>query len=188
MNKKVFEKGMPPLVLPICLLGSVHEGRANFCTVAWFTMIDDEPPTIGLVLGKKRFTKDGIVANKVFSVNIPTAEQAMVTDHCGINSGYKVDKSELFHVYHGKLEKAPLIDDFPVNIECRLSEIVEFAGVDLVIGTIEAVHVAEDCLSGGKVDEMKIDPLLYSMPGGPYLRIGGEVAKAFSIGRSLKKK
>jgi flavin reductase (DIM6/NTAB) family NADH-FMN oxidoreductase RutF len=188
MNKKVIEKGMPPLVLPVCLLGSVHEGRANFCTVAWFTMIDDEPPTIGLVLGKKRFTKDGIVANEAFSVNIPTVEQAQVTDYCGIRSGYKVDKSSLFTIHYGKVEHAPLIEECPISIGCSLSQMLEFPGVDMVIGTVEEVLVDEDCLVEGKADQRKIRPLLYAMPGGPYVGLGAEVAKAFSIGKTLKKR
>jgi flavin reductase (DIM6/NTAB) family NADH-FMN oxidoreductase RutF len=188
MNKKVIDKGMPPLVLPICLLGSVHEGRANFCTVAWFTMIDDEPPTIGLVLGKKRFTKDGIVANKTFSVNIPTVEQAQVTDYCGIRSGYKVDKSSLFTIHYGKIEHAPLIEECPISIGCSLSQVLEFPGVDMIIGRVEEVLVDEDCLVNGEANQRKVRPLLYAMPGGPYVGMGDEVAKAFSIGKTLKKR
>ncbi len=188
MKKKVIDKGMPPLVLPTCLLGSVNEGRANFCTVAWFTMIDDEPPTIGLVLGKKRFTKDGIVANKTFSVNIPTVEQVKVTDYCGIRSGYKVDKSSLFTIHYGSVEHAPLIEECPISIGCSLSQVLEFPGVDMIIGTVEEVLVDEACLIEGKVDQRRVKPLLYAMPGGPYVGMGEEVAKAFSIGKSLKKK
>jgi flavin reductase (DIM6/NTAB) family NADH-FMN oxidoreductase RutF len=187
MKKRVLSKKMPPLVLPVCLLGSVVEGKVNFCTVAWFTMIDDEPPMMGVVLGKERRTKDGILESGVFSVNIPRADQAQVTDYCGLNSGYKVDKSDLFRVFYGKLDKAPLIEDFPVNVECRLKQVVEFEGVDLLIGEVEDVHVDEGCMIKGRPDESKIDPLLYSMPGGPYLRSGGEVAKAFSIGKTLKR-
>lgn len=188
MSKRAIGKKVPPLVLPVCLLGSMVEGRANFCAVAWFTMIDDDPPMVGLVLGKERRTMDGIMENETFSVNIPKADQAQITDYCGIHSGYKVDKSELFDIYFGKLESAPMIMDFPVNIECRVKEVIEFEGVDLVIGEIEDVHIDEDCMEGGKADHRKIDPLLYAMPGGPYLRAGDDVAKAFSIGKTLKKK
>jgi flavin reductase (DIM6/NTAB) family NADH-FMN oxidoreductase RutF len=188
MSKRSIGKKVPPLVLPICLLGSEVEGIVNFCTVAWFTMIDDEPPTIGLVLGKGRRTMDGILENNSFSVNIPNIGQAQLTDYCGIHSGHKIDKSDLFRTFYGKLGNAPMIDDFPVNVECRLKEVIEFKGVDLVIGEIEEVYIDEDCLEGGKADHKRIDPLLYTMPGGPYLRSGDDVAKAFSIGKTLKKK
>jgi flavin reductase (DIM6/NTAB) family NADH-FMN oxidoreductase RutF len=98
---------MPPLALPICLVGANVDGKANFCTIAWFTMIDDEPPTIGLVMGKERRTKDGIMENKTFSVNVPGTELAVPVDYCGIRSGYKVDKSEVFRTFYGKLKTAP---------------------------------------------------------------------------------
>jgi flavin reductase (DIM6/NTAB) family NADH-FMN oxidoreductase RutF len=188
MSKRAIGKKVPPLVLPICLLGSMVKGKANFCTVAWFTMIDDEPPTLGLVLGKGRRTMDGIMENMTFSVNIPNIGQAQVTDYCGINSGHKVDKSDLFRTFNGILGNAPMIEDFPVNIECRLKEVIEFKGVDLVIGEIEDVHIDEGCMDGVKANHKLIDPLLYAMPGGPYLRSGDDVAKAFSIGKTLKKK
>ncbi len=188
MTKRAIGKKVPPLVLPVCLLGSTVEGRANFCAVAWFTMIDDDPPMIGLVLGKERRTKDGILENKTFSVNIPNADQAKMTDYCGIHSGYKVDKSELFQIFHGRLVTAPLIEDFPVNIECRLKEVIEFDSVDLVIGDIEDVHIDRIAWKEGRPTIERIDPLLYAMPGGPYLRSGDDVAKAFSIGKSLKRK
>lgn len=187
MSKHTFGKKVPPLVLPVCLLGSVVEGRVNFCTVAWFTMIDDEPPTIGLVLGKERRTMDGILENRTFSVNIPNIKQAQPTDYCGIHSGHKVDKSELFQTFYGKLGSAPMIEDFPVNIECRLQEVIEFKGVDLVIGEIEDVLIDEACMDGTRPDHELIDPLLYAMPGGPYIGSGDFIAKAFSIGKTLKR-
>jgi len=90
---------MPSLTLPVCILGSNYEGKANFCTVAWFTMIDDEPPTIGLLLGKKRRTVDGIRQNRTFSVNLPSTKLAAKTDFVGLYSGYKEDKSEVFRLY-----------------------------------------------------------------------------------------
>lgn len=177
---------IPSLALPICLLGANYDGKPNFCTVAWFTMIDDDPPQIGLVLGKKRRTKDGILQNKTFSVSIPCTRMVERTDYCGIHAGEKVDKSEVFSVSYGELETAPIIEDCPLVMECRLKEILPFEGVDLVIGDIVQVHAEEFCLVNGKPDVRRMDPLLYAMPGGPYLSIGEKVADAFKVGRSLK--
>lgn len=179
---------MPPLALPVCLVGSIAEGRPNFCTVAWFTMIDDEPPTIGLIMGKKRRTKDGIMKNGTFSVNIPDRELAMETDYCGLKSGSSVDKSEIFHVSYGKLATAPLIDDCPISIECRMVKVIEMEGVDLVLGEIEAVYVEEGSTIKGKADPSKIDPLLLWMPDGPYHSLGEKVADAYKIGKEYRKK
>jgi len=188
MAKKDLGKCLPPLALPVCLVGSTVEGRPNFCTVAWFTMIDDEPPTIGLVMGKKRRTKDGIIENGTFSINIPDRGLAMKTDYCGLRSGRSVDKSDIFQVSYGKLATAPLIDDCPISIECRMANVIEMEGVDLVLGEIEAVHVEEGTMKKGKVDPSKIDPLLLWMPEGPYLSLGEKVADAYKIGKEYRKK
>jgi len=179
-------KGMPSLMLPVCILGSSHEGKANFCTVAWFTMIDDEPPTIGLLLGKKRRTMDGIKENRTFSVNLPSTELAAKTDFVGLYSGYKKDKSEVFQISYGELRTAPLIDECPMSVECTLKDVIEFEGTDLVIGEIVEIHADGDCLTQGKPDIVKMDPLLYSTPGGAYFQMGDKVADAFKVGKQLK--
>jgi flavin reductase (DIM6/NTAB) family NADH-FMN oxidoreductase RutF len=188
MIKKRLGRRMPSLTLPVCILGSNYEGKANFCTVAWFTMIDDEPPTIGLLLGKKRRTVDGIKQNRTFSVNLPSTKLAAKTDFVGLYSGYNEDKSEVFRVSYGELGNAPLVDECPMSLECKLKDIIEFEGTDLLVGEVVEVHVDEDCMTNGKPDIDKIDPLLYSMPGGPYVGKGEKVADAFKIGRTLKRK
>jgi flavin reductase (DIM6/NTAB) family NADH-FMN oxidoreductase RutF len=188
MPKTALGKKMPPLPLPICLVGANVGGKANFCTIAWFTMIDDEPPTIGLVMGKKRRTKDGIVENGSFSVNLPSTELAVPTDHCGISSGYDTDKSDVFRTFYGTLGSAPLIDDCPVAVECRLKQIMEFEGTDLVIGEVVEVYADNDVYSQGRPDPTKLDPLLYLSSAAAYHRLGDRVADAFKVGGSYKKK
>jgi flavin reductase (DIM6/NTAB) family NADH-FMN oxidoreductase RutF len=162
------------------------EGKPNFCTIAWFTMIDDEPPMIGVVMGKKRRTKDGIIKEKAFSVNLPSTGSVVKVDRVGLYSGYKVDKSKVFDgLSYGKTG-SPLIDECPVSVDCELERIVEMEGVDIIIGRIIAVHCEEE-LSGDKVDPSVMDPLLYAFPGGPYFSVGEKVADAFRVGKMPKK-
>lgn len=188
MSKIKLGKRLPFLALPMCLAGAKVDGRPNFCAIAWFTMIDDEPPTIGMVMGKKRKTKDGILENRTFSINIPDSKLAVETDWCGLNTGYKVDKSGVFEVSYGALGSAPLIDSCPISLECKLSQVIELEGVDLVIGEIEEVHMDERCMTRGKPDPSKMDPLLLLMPGGPYFSLGQKVADAYKVGKGFKPK
>jgi flavin reductase (DIM6/NTAB) family NADH-FMN oxidoreductase RutF len=188
MPKKDLGKRLPPMALPVCLVGAQVEGRPNFCTIAWFTIIDDEPPMIGLVMAKKRRTKDGMFENGTFSVNIPDRDQVVEADYCGIRSGYTVDKSEVFNASYGTLKTAPMIDECPVSMECKLSKVVEMGGVDLVIGEIEHVYVEEGRMSKGKPDPWKVDPVLLWMSGGPYLSLGEKLADAYKVGKGYKKK
>lgn len=186
MAKIRLGKTLPTMALPIGILGANCEGKANFCTVAWLTIIDDEPPTIGLVLGKKRRTVDGARENGTFSVCFPSTALAAETDYVGMHSGYKTDKSEVFDVFYGELGTAPLIKECPLAMECVLKEIKGFEGTDLLVGEVAEVHADESCLVKGKPNLVRLDPLLYSMPGGPYFGIGGKVADAFKVGKGLK--
>lgn len=187
MSKVTLGKKMPPLAMPICLVGSNVGGKPNFCTIAWFTMIDDEPPMIGLVMAKERKTKDGIVENKTFSVSLPSTAMAAATDHVGLVSGYDTDKSGVFGVFYGELGTAPLIEESPVSIECRLNRIVEFETTDLVVGEVVQIHADPSIVTGGKVDYGKFDPLLYAS-GSAYFSLGEKKADAFKVGMTLKKK
>jgi flavin reductase (DIM6/NTAB) family NADH-FMN oxidoreductase RutF len=185
MEKVQIGSCAPPMAMPVCLIGAMVKGKANFCTVAWFTILDDEPPTIAIVLGKERATKDGIKEKGTFSVNIPSEFNVAAVDYCGINSGHNVDKSKVFSVSYGTLKTAPMADECPVNAECKLVKILEFPGTDLVIGEVVQVHADKSIVGEGKVDVEGSKPLVYSFPGGPYLSIGPRVAEAFQVGKTF---
>lgn len=187
MNKKTRGRTMPPLALPVCLLGSNVRGKPNYCTVAWFTMIDDEPPTIGLVIGKDRRTKDGILENQTFSVSLPSADMAVPVDYVGITSGRQEDKSSVFRSFYGKLGTAPMVEECPVAMECELKQIVELEGTDLVIGEIMEVYAEERAYHGNEPDPVVLDPLMYLSSAAAYHRLGERVADAFKVGKHYRK-
>ncbi len=187
MTKNPRGSRMPPLALPICLLGANVDGNPNYCTIAWFTMIDDEPPTIGLVTGKDRKTKDGIVENRTFSVSVPSADMAVPVDYVGITSGRKEDKSTVFRSFYGKLKTAPMVEECPVTMECELRRIVELEGTDLIIGEIVEVYVEESVYHGDEPDPLVLDPLMYLSSGAAYHRLGERVDDAFKAGKKYRR-
>lgn len=188
MSKVTLGPSAPKMVLPVVVMGANVAGRPNYCTVAWVTVIDDEPPAIGLVLGKGRRTMEGARENGTFSVNVPNRKVVAEVDHCGLVSGRKEDKSAVFTPFYGPLGTAPMAEECPLNIECRLRQVVEFEGTDLVVGDISEVYVDGECMEGGRPDLRKLDPLLYGMLGGPYLALGEKVADAFKVGKDLRKR
>ena len=187
MSKVTLGKKMPTMVMPICLVGANVGGKPNFCTIAWFTMIDDEPPMVGLVMAKQRRTKDGIVENGTFSVNLPGTAMVAATDYCGLASGYDTDKSDVFKVYYGSLGTAPLIEECPLSAECRLSRVVEFETTDLVVGEVAEIYADSSVVESGKVSIVKMDPLLY-VSGSAYHALGERKADAFKVGKGYRKK
>jgi flavin reductase (DIM6/NTAB) family NADH-FMN oxidoreductase RutF len=178
---------LPPLSLPVALLGANVRGKPNFFTVAWFNMLQDDPPLIGAAMSKTHHTRHGVVDNKTFSFNIPSSRMAKIVDYCGLYSGSKVDKSHLFDVFYGELKTAPMVRECVLNIECRLVDTKEFNTTVLIIGEIVEVYCEEQYLSENKPDYKKMDAMIFFMPEGPYVRAGDVIAKAFDVGKDYRK-
>lgn len=187
MTKKELGMIMPPFALPVCIAGANIDGRPNYCTLAWFTMIDDIPPIIGLVMAKERRTKDGILENCTFSVNIPSTQMAAVTDYVGITSGHETDKSEVFESFYGKLGTAPMIEECPLTMECELLKTIEFETTDMVLGKIVGVYAEEGVFKENTPDAGRLDPLMYLSVGSTYHRLGEMVAEAFKVGKTYRR-
>lgn len=175
--------------MPTLLVGANVNDKPNFMTVAWGGIANSEPPMISVAIRHQRYTLRGIRQNMTFSVNVPSTDMVRETDYCGITSGSKVDKVEVckFKVFYGKLSNAPLIEQCPINLECKVAHILDLGSHSLVIGRIEETYVSESCLTDGKPDVNKIKPFAY-IPSlsAQYHVLGNAIAKAFSIGKELK--
>ena len=177
--------------MPALLVRANVDDKPNFMAVAWGGIANGEPPMISVAIRHQRYTLKGIKQNMTFSVNVPSTNMVSETDYCGIISGAKVNKAQVcrFKVFYGRLHKAPLIEQCPVNLECKVVHILDLGSHSLVIGQIEETHVSDNCLTDGKPDVNKIKPLIYTTdPASQYQALGEVVAKAFSIGEELKTK
>lgn len=174
--------------MPVTLVGTEFEGRANFMAVGWVSRVNANPPYIGIGINKNHYTVKGILENRSFSINFPSADMVEKTDYCGIVSGRKEDKSKLFEVFYGKFEAAPMIKECPLNLECGLVETMEFPTNYFFIGEILAAYSEEQYLTEGRPDMEKMKPLLLTMPDNSYWTTGEYKGAAWEIGRSLKDK
>jgi len=191
MSKKQF--GPQPWIFPnpTVLVGTVVDGKPNFAPYAWSGITGGDPPTLSVGIRHERYTLIGIKQNKVFSVNIPSVDLLEETDYCGMVSGAKVDKAEEcgFNIFYGRLDKAPLIEQCPVNLECEVLHILNVGIHMLVVGKIVQTHITEDCLTDDQPDILKIKPFVYSRgPTARYNAVGDVLGQAFNVGKSLKKK
>jgi flavin reductase (DIM6/NTAB) family NADH-FMN oxidoreductase RutF len=142
--------------MPVTLVGAMVDGKPNYITIAHVGIMDMR--TVSLSMGKNHYTNDGIRANGTFSVNIAPEFLVKETDYCGLVSGRDADKSALFETFFGELETAPMIEQCPINMECRLVQTVDFT---------------------------KIKPILFAMYDQCYFTLGERFAKAWSIGKEL---
>lgn len=179
---------MFPMPCPLVVGGTMEE--ADTLAVAWINVVASTPATIAMGLRESRHTLELMRRNGTFTVNIPRAEQAAVVDFCGLNSGAKTDKFAAtgLTLSPGAVVETPIIAECPYNIECRITDEVEVGSYRVMFGEIVEVHADEDILvspDGDLVDMDALDPLVYIAGAREYRRLGGKVADAFSVGRTL---
>lgn len=168
------------------LVGANVEGKANFMAVAWISRVNLKPPMLSVAVAKKRHTRKRILENGSFSVCLPSLDMKEAMDYCGLVSGRKVDKSQLFDIFYGKLETAPMIAECPLNMECKLTETVELPTHGIFIGEIVAAYCEECFLTDGEADIRKINPLFLTMEDRRYWSFGEYVGKAWKDGRNYR--
>lgn len=182
INIEVNKIGYP---MPVVIIGTEINGRANFMTAAWVTNVNLEPPMLAICLSKDHLTSKAIQENKVFSVNFPDRALAVKTDYCGLKSGKEVDKSNIFKIFYGKEQNSPLIEECPLSLSCKLSEVIHVAGDLLIIGEAVEAFSDESYLNQGEPDVKKMDLLIFTMPDNKYWSLGDYIGQAFEIGNSM---
>jgi flavin reductase (DIM6/NTAB) family NADH-FMN oxidoreductase RutF len=173
--------------LPITIVGATVEGKPNFLTIGFFSILSHLPPTVSVSLYKDHYTVKGIKESGAFSVNIPSTNMVEITDYCGIVSGRKVDKSNLFKSFYGQLNTVPMIEECLLNFECKLFRTVEIGNNLIFLGEVVSMYANEEVMSEDSPDIKAIDPLV--LFGSVYhsWKFGPEIAGAYSIGKKLKK-
>ncbi len=184
------EIGVKPFLypMPVTLVGANVEGKPNYLAVGYCGIMNHRPPIISVALNRRHFTNAGIKANGTFSVNLPSAEMVEITDFCGIVSGQKVDKADLFETFYGRLGTAPMIKECPLNLECRLIQMIDFGWDEAFIGEIVAAYSDESYLSEGIPDMRKLRPMVFSTEDNGYWAIGERLGQAFSVGKGFQPK
>ncbi len=196
MTKNKIRPGSYLFPTPTVLIGANVNGKANFNAIGWVSGLEFGPPLISISSNQQHHNNVGIKENQTFSVNTPSADMVEITDYCGIQSGKKADKSEIFDVFYGELKTAPMIKEAPLNLECRVIHIVDTSeianaknGHDIFIGEVVQAYAEEKYLTNGVPDMEKIKPLVLSQSRSRsrYYEIGKEIGVAWSIGNKYKK-
>ena len=173
------------------IVGSVVDGKPNWMTVAHVGIMNHAigsfPQYLGISVHPSHHTSIGIREHGEFSINVPSRAMLEVTDYAGIVSGKSTDKSGLFPVFKGRLEFAPMIADCPLTMECRVHQTVIVGEHELFIGELIQTYVDEACLTDGKVDLGKVDPLLFDFTRILYWSLGEVAGKPWNAGKALKK-
>ena len=169
---------------PTTLVGAMVDGRPNFITIAYVGIMEHTHLSIGM--NKNHYTNAGIKASGVFSICFPSEDLVVQTDYCGLVSGRDTDKESLFDLFYGELGNAPMIEQCPVCIECRLDRTIDFPSHEVFVGEIVQTFADEAVLRDGKIDLALVRPLLFDMTSRQYWSLGQPVAPCWKIGRQLR--
>lgn len=174
INKTEFEENLLS-PLPVVLVGAMVNDKPNYLVIGYMTPFNFGKH-IFFSLYKKRYTRIGIHENKTFSVNIPSEELLEKTNICGSKSGRDIDKSTLFDNFYGELETAPMISECPINIECEVTEILDYDLNDGIIGRVVKSYADPSCLTEDKLDFRKVHPIIWATGGDfNYYRLGNRL-------------
>lgn len=141
------------------------DGKSNILTIAWTGTICTNPPMAYISVRPERYSYEMLKESGEFVINLTTEELVRATDYCGVKSGRDTDKWKEtgLTTAPAELVKAPLIDESPVNIECRVTEIKELGSHHMFLAEVVAVSVDEAYLSeNGKFELRKAAPIVYS--------------------------
>ena len=169
---------------PVALIGATIDAKPNFFTVA--DLCTTAYKRFVISSGKTHYTNIGIIKNEAFSVTIPSKEMIVKTDYCGIKSGKKVDKSNVFKVFYSEnLKTAPLIKEAPISHACKLVKTIDFGDTHyLFIRDVIESYVNEDCWKENIPDFEKVQP--FSWFNDNYYRdVGQKLSKAYEIGKKF---
>ncbi|MBR4985914.1 MAG: flavin reductase family protein [Proteobacteria bacterium] len=176
--------------MPVLMIAAYDEnGKVNVMNAAWGTICDMDK--IALIIDDEHKTTQNIRKVKAFTVSLADKDHIAEADFFGIASGNKInDKFERtgFHATKSSVVNAPIIDEFPVAMECELAEIVQTNNLFAVIGKIINVSADEKVLDeNGKINPLKLNALIFDQFQHGYYLATEKAGQAWNAGKDLMK-
>lgn len=187
MGKQIWKPGNMVYPLPAVMVSTAdREGNDNIITVAWTGTVCTNPAMLYISVRPERYSYHMLRESGEFVVNLTTEKLAKATDWCGVRSGRDFDKWKEMHLTRGKAEKltyAPIIQESPVNIECKVTEVQELGSHHMFLAKVGAVQVDESYMNEtGKFELNDTQLLAYSH--GEYYILGKKLG---TFGYSVRK-
>lgn len=187
MSKEFWKPGNMVYPLPVVMVSCKDKDhKANIITVAWTGTICTNPSMVYISIRPGRYSYDIIKDSGEFVINLTTKDLVKAVDYCGVRSGRDVDKFQEMKLTAepAKVVNVPLIKESPVNIECKLKEIVKLGSHDMFIADVVGVNVDGKFMNqNNKFELHKANPIVYSH--GEYYSLGERLG---SFGYSVKKR
>ena len=189
MAKEIWKPGNMLYPLPVVLVSMAdREWKANIITLAWVGTVCTNPPIISISVRPERYSYPVLRDTGEFVVNLTTKKLVFATDYCGVKSGREVDKFRETGLTPtaASCVKAPMIEESPVNIECRVRQVQSLGSHDLFLADVVAVHADQKYMDETRKFHLeKAEPIVYSH--GAYLSCGEQLGTfGYSVRRNQK--
>lgn len=175
--------------MPVLMVATYNEdGSVNVMNAAWGTM--QERDTVALNLTESHKTVQNIKARGAFTISIADASHVMEADYFGVESGNRVlDKLAASGLTASKAEMvdAPVINEFPICLECQFIEYQDGKYGCGVIGKVVNVTADEKVMVDGKIDMSRVNAIAFDPYTHGYYKVTERVGEAFKDGLKLKK-
>ena len=185
MGKQLWKPGNMLYPLPVVMVSLAdRDGRPHIITLAWVGTVCTNPPMVSISVRPERYSYPILKETGEFVINLTTKELAFATDYCGVKSGRDVDKFKEMGLtpIPASEVKAPMIKESPVNIECKVRQILPLGSHDMFLADVVAVHADEKYMDEkNRFDLNRARPIVYSH--GEYLGTGKKLG---TIGYSVK--
>ncbi len=192
MGKEVWKPGNMLYPLPAVMVSvGDKEGNTNILTIAWTGTICTNPAMVYISVRPERYSYQMIKDSGEFVINLTTETLVKATDYCGVRSGKDVDKWTQTGLTKGRartMQYAPIIEESPVNIECKVTKIQELGSHHMILAEVTAVQVDDTYMDeNNKFNLNKTGLLAYSH--GEYLGLGKKIGTfGYSVRKKKKKK
>ena len=199
MSKQAFKPGNMLYPLPAVMVSCQYkgafdpkckkqelQGKPNIITVAWVGTVCTNPPMLSISVRPERYSYHIIEQSGEFVVNLTTEALVRAADFCGVRSGRDIDKFKEIHLtaQPSREISAPGIAESPVNIECRVQQILPLGSHSMILANVVAVTVEDSYMDETGKFHLN-DTGLISYSHGEYFRLG---KKTGSFGYSVSKK
>ncbi len=178
-----------PAILVTC---RDSQGNENVFTASWVGTVCTNPPMCYVSIRPERHSYAMIKESMEFGLNLTSRSMAEVTDWCGVVSGKRADKfaeKDMLRRCSAKIIQAPLLEESPLSLECRVREIIPLGSHDMFLADVVNVRADERFLDPetGGFDMEAADLLAYAH--GEYFSLGDFVGHfGWSVKKSSKKK
>lgn len=184
---KVIWKGSTLLApVPPALVSCGSMQQPNMLTIAWTGILSSQPPKTYISVRKERYSYELIQQSKEFIINLPTTAMVRNIDYCGVKSGRNENKFETTGLTPIAVEgfACPLVEESPVSLACRVTDVVPLGSHDMFIADIVSVHVTPELIDkDGRLRLAKAGLCAYAH--GEYFALGKKIG---DFGFSVKKK